>query len=167
MELPMPHTRKLERETIAAWVVKASPDIFDVEAAIADGAVPFESWRLAPSYRVALVAVGDAVVLWVSGPDAGILAAGTVTGRPYVTQGGTRYWVDVEEKAKLRPYLPVELVPIHKIGRRELMSDARFHDAEVVRAPQMSNPSYLTQDELEVVRDLMGVLTVREVGWPK
>lgn len=86
----MPNKRKLDREAAAAWLLKASPRVFDVEAAIADGVPPFDSWRLAWTYRVDLLAIDDPVVLWISGPERGIRAAGLVRGRPFTTQGGSQ-----------------------------------------------------------------------------
>lgn len=160
----MSQARKLDVETVAAWVLRSSPDVYDVETAIASGEVP-EGWRLAYSYRVDMIDIGDPVVLWLSGSASGIIAAGAVAGPPDMDQGGTRYWIDEEEKAKVRPYLPVELHPVSKIEKWELMSDRRFNQAEVIRVPQMGNPSYLTDDEFALVRELMGLATVKRVGW--
>jgi hypothetical protein len=145
---------RLRREDVAAWVLKGSPDIYDVEGAlVADD--PFESWRLSPSYRLDLIAVGDPCLLWVSGKDRGFRASGEVTGLPSVDQGGTRHWVKLREKKKVRPYLPVDLRPIPKILEPELLADPRFEGAEVIRIRQMSNPSYLTRSQFEAVRSRM------------
>lgn len=161
----MSKTRQLDRQAIAGWLLKANPAIYDVEAALQDR-VPFSSWRLAPSYRLELIAPSDPVVLWLTGPDRGVIAAGVVTDVPVTSRGGTEYWVDAEEKAKIRPYLPVRMTPIPKIREEELTSSASFQQAEVIRVRQMGNPSFLTHDELAIVKDLMGPRLVREVGWP-
>jgi hypothetical protein len=140
---------------VEAWVLKANPEIYDVEAAFAAGEVPFDSWRLNPSYRVELIEVGDKVFLWMTGPGRGVCAVGYVAGLPYVSQGGTRFWRNLEEKSKVRPYLPVDLVPIVKIEETELLLDPRFRNAEVIRARQMSNPSFLTTEECAALTDLL------------
>jgi hypothetical protein len=160
----MPKTRILDRETVGAWLLKANPSVYDVESALANG-VSFDSWRLAPTYRVGLISPRDPVVLWLSGPERGIVAAGVVRDRPFTSKGGTEYWIDAEEKVKTRPYLPVDLVPIPKIVEDELVSAPSFANAEVIRIRQMGNPSYLTHEELEVVKRLMGPQAALDAGW--
>jgi hypothetical protein len=147
-------TRGLERDDVATWVLKANPDIYDVEAALEVGA--FDEWRLAPSYRLELISVGDPCLLWVTGEDRGFCGAGEVTDLPVVGQGGTEYWRDLREKMKVRPYLPVDMRPIPKIREDELLSDPRFGEPEIIRVRQASNPSYLNASQFEVVTTLMG-----------
>jgi hypothetical protein len=154
--------RQLDRKSVAAWLLKANPSIYDAEGALRD-LTSFGAWRLAPSYRVGLIAVEDPVVLWLTGRDRGIIAAGEVTGAPYESTGGTDYWVDDDEKAKVRPYLPVRLEPIPKITEDELTTNPAFNEAEVLKIRQMGNPSYLTEDEFDVIKDLMGMEFVASI----
>jgi hypothetical protein len=112
-----------------------------------------------------MIAIGDPVVLWLSVPAAGILAAGTVTDVPREGRGQSVYWVDADEKRKMRPYLPVRLFPIPRISKRDLVSDPRFAGAEVIRAPRVGNPSFLTNDEFQSVLEQMDTNTIRRIGW--
>ena len=116
--------------------------------------------RLNPSYRVELIQEGDNVVLWMTGPRRGVCALGYVAGLPYVSQGGTRFWRDLEEKSKVRPYLPIDLIPVRCIEETSLVHDPRFRTAEVIRVRQMSNPSYLTPEEYEAVTVQLDPATV-------
>jgi hypothetical protein len=145
-------TRRPERDDVAAWVLKANPDMYDVEAALQVPAI--ESWRLADSYRRDLISVGDPCLLWVTGKDRGFYAAGKVTGLPADGQGGG-HWVDSDEKSKVRPYLPVDMKPILGIREEELLSDLRFREAEFIRSRRIGSPSCLNASQFDVVRGLM------------
>jgi hypothetical protein len=95
-----------------------------------------------PSYRVGLVRAGQPAVLWVSGPDGatpepGIWMVGRTTGE---VRPGTRPRVGLALAALAEP-----------VARATLRADPRTARMEVLRAPQMGNPSVLTPEELTVV----------------
>ena len=101
-----------------------------------------------PSYRTSLVAPGQPVLLWVSGQDrshpAGVYAEGRTTG------------VVRAEGDDL--VLPVSLTPLEPAVRRvELLAHPLLAQLEVLRMPAGSNPSYVTEEQLEALR----------AGWPQ
>ncbi len=96
--------RSLNRSDVRAWVLKGNPAIYDAVSAM-DANVAFDSWRLYPSYRLELIAEDDRVVLWLTGAERGLYAAGRVTGDLFVSEGGTRFWRDLQEKRKVQPTL--------------------------------------------------------------
>jgi hypothetical protein len=157
----MAHAR-LERSDVGAWVLKASPAVWDVNEMIADQQPPPENFRLHETYRVSLIEVGDPVWLWTTASrtslrrPARFVALGRVSGRAAKGQGGGPYWVDDVEAGRLRPYLPVEL---EWLATPILSTTVRAHPTlssfELLRATSMSNPSYLTPEQDAAMRSLM------------
>ena len=101
-----------------------------------------------PSYRTSLVAPGQPVLLWVSGRDrshpAGVYAEGRTTG--VVRQDGEDL------------VMPVSLGALEvPVPRVELLAHPLLAQLEVLRMPAGSNPSYVTQEQLEALR----------AGWPQ
>ena len=127
----------LTRADVGCWVLKS--------AVLPEGLLP--RWRpgdvaeltrcVRRSYRLDLVQVGDPVLLWCSGRvDPGVHALGTVTGSdPAALE------VDV------RWTLLAEPVP-----RGALLADPIARDAEVLRMPAGSNPSWLSPAQWRAVQ---------------
>jgi hypothetical protein len=90
------------------------------------------------SYRLDLVESGQPALLWVSGRvRPGVHAVGTVTG-PVRDDDG--------------PVLPVRLRRLARpVARVDLLDDPAFRDAEVIRMPAGSNPSWLSRPQLAAV----------------
>ncbi|GAB7191262.1 hypothetical protein NUM3379_19690 [Kineococcus sp. NUM-3379] len=85
-----------------------------------------------PSYRLGLLASGQACLLWLSGRHhPGVHALGTVAAAPGEREGAPAVEVDLR--------LLAEPVP-----RPLLLADPALAAAEVLRMPAGSNPSYLT-----------------------
>jgi len=84
---------------------------------------------------------GDPCLLWLSGRDRpGVHALGEVVG-------------DVEERAD-GPEVPVRLTLLAEpVPRADLLGDSRMQDAEVLRMPAGSNPSWLTAEQYAAVLD--------------
>ena len=93
---------------------------------------------LRPSYRLGLMAAGQPCLLWLSGRDrSGVHALGSLAGEPVDRPG---------------PAAPVRLVLLDEpLLRADLLADARFSAAEVLRMPAGSNPSWLTADQFAAV----------------
>jgi hypothetical protein len=93
------------------------------------------------SYRLALIAPGQPCLLWVSGRDRpGVHALGEVTD-------------GVEERAD-GPVVHVRLGLLDRpVPRAELLADVRMRDAEVLRMPAGSNPSWLSAGQFAAVLD--------------
>ncbi|WP_432485985.1 hypothetical protein [Kineococcus esterisolvens] len=126
---------RLTADEVACWVLKAAADVPELV-----GAQPGEPVTLRrcvhPTYRLGLVVPRQPVLLWRSGPSAGVRAAGEVVSAP----------ADGVVTVRLRPLA-------HPVPRVQLLGDARFRAAEVVRVPVGSNPSYLTAAQLAAVAE--------------
>jgi len=129
---------RLQRGHVAAWLMKSSRP----PAEIAPDWAPDEQRDLTRcvrrSYRLDLVEPGQPVLLWVSGRVLpGVHAVGTVTAPVHEDDG---------------PVLPVRLTRLdNPVPRDELLADPAFREAEVVRMPAGSNPSWLTAPQLAAV----------------
>ena len=154
-------SQKLQRSDIGAWVLKASPTVWDVNSMLDDKQSPPENFRLHETYRVQLIEPGDPIWLWATASrtaprrPARFVARGEVVGADAQGRGGGPYWVDDDEAKKLRPYLPVKLVwlPV-EISADELRQSSIFATFELLRATSMSNPSYLTPEQDAELRQL-------------
>ncbi|WP_337059418.1 hypothetical protein [Kineococcus sp. G2] len=139
---------RLTAGDVACWVLKTAADVAGLAGAPAGRAVG-EAVELArcvhPTYRLGLVRAGAPVLLWRSGRDAGVRAVGEVLAAP----------ADGAVRVALRPL--AEPVP-----RADLLADARFRSAEVVRVPVGANPSFLTPEQLAAVVERLAPAA----GWP-
>lgn len=121
---------RLTRDDVACWVFKT---------ASAEPLAGELTRCVRASYRLGLMAPGQPCLLWRSGRDApGVHALGMLTGEVREDDGG--------------PVVPVRLAPLAEpVPRAELLADPVFREAEVVRMPAGSNPSWLTAVQYGVV----------------
>ncbi|MDX1512015.1 MAG: hypothetical protein R3249_11750 [Nitriliruptorales bacterium] len=138
----------MTRGELGAWVVKANPALWDVHAARLAGE-PLDRWRLTESYRLDLVQPGDRLVVWATrgpaGADVGFLAEATVAGPLELDVGGSD-WTRAVDREAVRPHVPLahtrwwpEAVTIE-----DCRTDPVLRHIEVLRAPRVGNPSWLT-----------------------
>ena len=141
---------RLQAGDVAGWLIKSTRDPSGIDPDWAPGAVRDLTRCVRRSYRLALVSPGQPVVLWVSGRVApGVHAVGTVTGPPREPD---------DPAADDRPVLPVRLTRlVAPVERSELLHDPLFRDAEVLRMPAGSNPSWLTAAQLGTVLGRAGL----------
>ena len=90
------------------------------------------------SYRLTLMSEGQPCLLWISGREQpGVHALGVLTG---------------PAGAEDDPAVPVRLTLLDEmIPRSELLADPRTRDAEVLRMPAGSNPSWLSPRQFAAV----------------
>jgi hypothetical protein len=131
---------RLTGADVACWVLKTSRPPGEL--------VP--DWRPGPaaeltrcvrrSHRLELMTAGQPCLLWLSGRDRpGIHALGRLTGPP-------------ESHDDDGPVVPLRLVLLEQpVPRAELLADPRTRDAEVLRMPAGSNPSWLTAGQFAAV----------------
>jgi hypothetical protein len=130
---------RLTSDDVACWVFKTSRPPGDLVSGWRSKG-PRELTRcVRPSYRLGLMEAGQPCLLWLSGRDRpGVHALGVLAGRPGPTDDG--------------PVVPVRLVllaePVH---RAELLADPVASDAEVLRMPAGSNPSWLSRPQFDAV----------------
>jgi hypothetical protein len=130
----VPATPTLTAASLGAWLLKANPAGGAVEKLVRRGFEDVTTRCVRSSYRTALVAEGQPVLLWVSGRDPlhppGLHAAGWTTGPVVGSDDG--------------PVMPVRLLPLAPIVPREaLVEHPLLSHLEVLRMPAGSNPSYL------------------------
>jgi hypothetical protein len=101
------------------------------------------------SYRLALMTPGRPCLLWVSGAhQPGVHALGEVTTPAVEGAGG--------------PVVGVRLTRLAEpVARAELLAHPAARDAEVLRMPAGSNPSWLSAAQYAAVLDLVGRLGSR------
>lgn len=134
----VPAARALSLDTLGAWLVKASGAEPSTGQHVRTGFADVEAWCARPTYRTALVAPGQPVLLWVSGTraehPAGIHACGRTTGP---AADGT---------------MPMRLLPLREpLLRSELVGHPELSSLEVLRMPAGSNPSYVTRAQLALL----------------
>lgn len=139
---PLPVLR--DGTEVAAWVFKANPEVWDVEAHL-DGVGSVDRWTMAPGYRGDLLAAGHRAVLWLTGRRAGVIALGSLAGPAYEDLD--------EDEGRPRRWAPVHLDAVAPVRKATLLADPRFSRAEVIRLPRLGSPLALTRTELEAVED--------------
>ena len=137
---------RLAAADVACWVFKSAVPT----AQLAPGWRPGSSRSLTrcvrPSYRLGLMAAGQPCLLWVSGRvGPGVHALGSLTAGPQDADGG--------------PVVPVDLtLLVEPLAREALLADPVTRDAEVLRMPAGSNPSWLSPAQFAVVLDGVGAV---------
>ncbi len=135
---------RLAAADIACWVFKSAVPTAQLDAGWRPGTARSMTRCVRPSYRLDLMAPGQPCLLWVSGrSEPGVHALGSLTGAPREADGG--------------PIVPVEftLLP-DPLPRAALLLDPVARDAEVLRMPAGSNPSWLSAAQFAVVLDRIG-----------
>ena len=124
---------------VACWVLKSTQPPAAIDAGWRPGAARSLSRCVRRSYRLDLLRPGQPCLLWVSGRTApGVHALGEVTGGAEERDGG--------------PVVPVRLTRLPTpVARADLVADPAAHDAEVLRMPAGSNPSWLSPDQYAAV----------------
>jgi hypothetical protein len=135
---------RLAAADIACWVFKSAVPTAQLAPSWRPGAARSMTRCVRPSYRLNLMTAGQPCLLWVSGrSDPGVHALGLLTGTPGVADGG--------------PVVPVELTLLSDpLPRAALLADPVTRDAEVLRMPAGSNPSWLSADQFAAVLDRIG-----------
>jgi hypothetical protein len=135
---------RLTAADVACWVFKSAVPTAQLAPGWPPGTARALTRCVRPSYRLELMAPGQACLLWLSGrTEPGVHALGTLTGRPRDADGG--------------PIVPVELTLLaDPLPRAELLADPGTREAEVLRMPAGSNPSWLSAAQFAVVLDRIG-----------
>ena len=130
---------RLTAPDVGCWVVKSNR----LPAVLAPAWMPGGTVALTrcvrPSYRLTLMRRGQPCLLWVSGRDRpGVHALGELTGEVAETDGG--------------PVVPVAFTLLAEpVARAALLADPAARDAEVLRMPAGSNPSWLSAGQYAAV----------------
>ena len=159
----------MDRTSLGCWIVKGNAstvwDYFGEVTASGGGPDPHivrTSWSLSvKSNRADLVRKGDLIALWITGDKRpGIHEFG------YVTSEGAKEWphgfddelaIDqnkAAEPAKGVEYTAVRLLDAY-VPREEVKASPALRECEQLRAPLISNPSFLTPHEARALQDIL------------
>jgi len=135
---------RLQLGNVACWVLKSTRAPAAVAAHWAPGTALELDRCVRRSYRLELMAAGQPCLLWVSGRHApGVHALGELTGGAVEAEGG--------------PVVGVRLTRLAEpVDRAELLADPVAREAEVLRMPAGSNPSWLSPAQYAVVLAVAG-----------
>jgi hypothetical protein len=135
---------RLQPGDVACWVLKSSLPPDSVAVGWTPGATRELDRCVRPSYRLDLMAPGQPCLLWVSGRDRpGVHAVGELTSGVLRADGG--------------PVVAVRLTRLPEpVPRAELLADPVARDAEVLRMPAGSNPSWLSPGQYAAVLAQLG-----------
>lgn len=158
---PPPVVARLRNGTeVAAWLLKASPGVWDLDAAI-DAGAPLDSWGLADTYRAELLAPGQPAAIWRTRGwrrPAGIAAVGHIgsaASEGFAEDDG--FWVGQPPTGRMRRRVDIEVEVIDPaIALDDLASDPNFAGCEVIRAPRVSSPIAVTPTEWAAVLRRLG-----------
>ncbi|WP_433010809.1 hypothetical protein [Kribbella sp. CA-294648] len=139
--------QRVSRETLGAWILKCNPAVTNLPELIEHGV---GSWCVQKTYRTTLFEPGQPCLLWVSGsarakPTPGLWATGHLTGPADWRPG---------EPTKYVVPLTLDFLP-EPLPRTLLTAHPALADLEVIRQPQMSNPSFATQPQYAALQELL------------
>ena len=131
--------RRLTVGDVACWVLKTTRPPDEVAPGWRPGGAQELTRCVRSSYRLELMDAGQPCLLWLSGRQRpGVHALGFLTGPPDVDASG--------------PVVPVRLTRLAvPVDRTELLADPDARDAEVLRMPAGSNPSWLSSAQFAAV----------------
>jgi hypothetical protein len=132
---------RLSPGDVACWVLKSTHPPADLVPGWAAAGSRVLDRCVRRSYRLDLMSPGQPCLLWLSGRTRpGIHAVGEVSG-------------DVQDGPD-GPVVAVRLTLLtDPVPRADLLADPRMRDAEVLRMPAGSNPSWLSAGQFAAVRD--------------
>ena len=140
---------------VACWVLKSTRPPEQIEPGWRVGTALGLTRCVRRSYRLDLLHPGQPVLLWVSGRTApGVHALGEVTGEAEERDDG--------------PVVAVRLARLPSpVPRAALLADPAANDAEVLRMPVGSNPSWLSPEQYAAVLDHLPPHPQAALGpWP-
>ena len=160
-------------ETLGAWVLKCNPQVWDLAGFLAAGERVIDEWTVQEGRRADRIEHGQRVLLWVTGSVDGPLPRGlwgsgwtTGTVQPLAAIGRAEdevvdgdvvdFWLDLDARDRMRFAAPLELqvwdTPVTEAQVIEVLGPEAL---EVVRARQMSNPSWISASDLALLEPLL------------
>ncbi|AFZ34092.1 Uncharacterized protein family UPF0310 [Stanieria cyanosphaera PCC 7437] len=138
------------------WLFQANPNYYRLLDAIKElKEMPWLVTRYAKE-----IAVGDGVLVWMSGENAGVYAIAEVIEPPQILKeiSDLDYWIDANKFKKNRLHVKIRLIRKligQPLRRFELKYDRTLQNLLVIRAPNSTNFK-VTPQEWERVYQLKG-----------
>lgn len=150
---------RLAESDVACWVIKTRTPPQHIVGDWSPGTSRTLARCVRRSYRLELMKPGQRCLLWLSGRERpGVQAIGTL-----LSEATTRDQADpsaTEAEVAVSLYRLQEPMP-----RALLLADHIVARAEVLRMPAGSNPSYLTREQLWVLRESLSATDLDLAGW--
>ncbi|MQL64437.1 hypothetical protein F6Q10_18010 [Streptomyces vinaceus] len=143
------------------WLLHCNPKKFYLERFRRDGHV-LPSWTIAR--YVNEVAAGDKFVLWMSGPNAGVIAHGHFTGSAGYGQPDLDYWADDPGPRHHVPLEVDEWLDL-RVPKSQLAADPRLVSATILRQPFAGNPHLLAEGEWQAIREAIEISKGNDPKW--
>ncbi|MCC6176171.1 MAG: EVE domain-containing protein [Chloroflexi bacterium] len=123
-----------------AWIFQGDPNQFDIEAAVRE--LPQIYWGV--RQHADKIRAGDRVYFWISGPDAGIVAVGTILADPgdrESAEAEQRFYRDTDRFQGTHRQVPVRIDDVlpERIRRTELREHPVLRDLTILQLAQGTN----------------------------
>ncbi|MFJ8197337.1 protein NO VEIN domain-containing protein [Streptomyces sp. NPDC096152] len=162
----MAKTPRITVDNLGGWILRCNPDVYDLPGEVENGETKVCSWLVANNYRTELMGSGQRVVLWVGGPvsaawTVGVWGIGYVTGQADVWvadfEGLSEYWLDEQRATRLKRTVPLnaDILPT-PVSAHEIRAIPELAGMELFRAQQMSNPIYVSPEEMAALETRLG-----------
>ncbi len=143
------------RASARAWIFQANPELYDIDSALRQ--LPEVTWSVSKHQEV--IAPGDTVFVWKSGPEAGILAGATVLTVPAEMEPEQReiqFVIHPEKFASKQVGVRIRVDEVFSppLLRSELKADPRLADLSILKFSQGTNFP-VTPEEATVIRELL------------
>jgi hypothetical protein len=158
--------RRITEDNLGAWLIKCDPTSkYNLPAAIEAGLDVVDNWSVVDNYRSRMMKPGDKVILWVSGNGRlmgrGIWGLGRVTG--YVKDtiyeelqpGVETFWYSEEDRLAVTNDIDLDIPLFDEALTAEEIAAAGITDLEVQEIAQMSNPSWVSKEQLARLEPLL------------
>jgi hypothetical protein len=144
-----------ETESVSAWLFQCRPGTFDLRQAVED--LTELTWSIRKHRK--RIHEGDAVYLWESGPEAALIATGTIISEPATQPEDPKqrpYYRDATDAdgEMLRVHLHVDRVVRPPLARRQILAAPKLADVQLFRSAQGTNFK-LSSDVVAALEELL------------
>ncbi|PFP27682.1 hypothetical protein COJ96_15680 [Bacillus sp. AFS073361] len=139
----------------SCWVFQGNPKYYDVIGAVHD--LNTITWAVNQNYKQ--IKKGDKVYIWLSGPEGGIVASGTILCDPEMKQPEPNDPYNCSDDLNKEPYLGVDIEILRKltdtiVERTTLLADERTKRMEILTYPGATN-FRVSKEEDEVIESMI------------
>lgn len=165
----------VERSDVGTWVLKGNPTAMWAyfenrkDQGLHPGDLaPRQTWSLGPTARNELMEPGDLVALYMGGPASMLVEIGILNDEHFEGAWDPDYVIDPNDIARTREFRGYDgLILTNWIGRAQLKADPVIANSEFIRAPQMSNPTYLTPQATIALAAMIPTTDLQRAKWAK
>lgn len=137
------------------WIFQSNPEMYDLREFLGRpevGPGTADSWIL--RQHADDVHDGDTVLLWVSGPDAGIYATGSIVGESFLRPREDWEPDDAPDESRAIGYRLDRSLLDHPVKREDLLSNPVLKDLQIIKQPNGTNYK-VTSQQWEMLRTLL------------